>query len=199
MGFRFPHPAENIGSAVRDVFNPDTPADGSLVEQLMNENNRAVEDAIDAIDAAPLLNSPLVFQESTSGTFSGVYDSLSLPFTLPFGGTWILNGSVQLSGEAMVDEGDLAAIELQLDDDHGHQVGRPVRDPIAVPIHTDGVYVTLSVERTVSAIYGEGWSVPDGTLDLVLRCQSTGNADFNSAPVSLVIQGVRIGGFPDVA
>lgn len=45
MDFRFPHSAENIGAAVRDAVNPETSEDGSLVIQLMNENNRAVEDA----------------------------------------------------------------------------------------------------------------------------------------------------------
>jgi len=73
MGFRFPHPAEIIGSAVRDVFNPDTPADGSLVEQLMNENNRAVEDALQLITSNHMF------------THSGVIvlDEQSPPFVSP--------------------------------------------------------------------------------------------------------------------
>jgi len=73
MDFRFPHPAENIGNAVRDVFNPDTPADGSLVEQLMNENNRAVEDALQLITSNHMF------------THSGVIvlDEQSPPFVSP--------------------------------------------------------------------------------------------------------------------
>lgn len=46
MDFRIPHPFENIGDAIKDALNPDSPADGSLVTQLMNENNRAIEDAM---------------------------------------------------------------------------------------------------------------------------------------------------------
>ena len=46
MNFRFPHPFENVGDAIKDALDPDTPSDGSLVTKLMNENNRAVEDAM---------------------------------------------------------------------------------------------------------------------------------------------------------
>lgn len=46
MDFRIPHPFENIGDAIKDAFDPLTPATGDAVTQLMNENNRAIEDAI---------------------------------------------------------------------------------------------------------------------------------------------------------
>ena len=49
MDFRFPHPFENIGDAIKDAVNPDTTADGSFPAQLMNENNRAIEDALAGI------------------------------------------------------------------------------------------------------------------------------------------------------
>lgn len=49
MNFRIPHPFENVGDAIKDALDPDTPADGGLVTQLMNENNRAIEDAINRV------------------------------------------------------------------------------------------------------------------------------------------------------
>ena len=60
MGFRFPHPFENIGDAIKDALDPDTPADGGLAVQLMNENNRAVEDALSAMGSGAF--------DSASGT-----------------------------------------------------------------------------------------------------------------------------------
>lgn len=53
MDFRFPHPFESVVDAIKDALDPDTPADGGLVAQLMNENNRAIEDALGGITPTP--------------------------------------------------------------------------------------------------------------------------------------------------
>jgi hypothetical protein len=45
--FRVPHPFQNIGDAIKDAFDPNTPDSTDRVVQLMDENNRAIEDAID--------------------------------------------------------------------------------------------------------------------------------------------------------
>ncbi len=85
MGFRFPHPAENIGDAVRDALNPDTPADGSLVIQLMNENNRAVEDGFGS-QTEPTPPPDQTIYGTNADMFSG--DTLSLD--LPTGHMWLV-------------------------------------------------------------------------------------------------------------
>lgn len=45
--FRTPHAAENIAQAIKDALNPDTPDTIGSAINLINENARAVEDAID--------------------------------------------------------------------------------------------------------------------------------------------------------
>lgn len=76
MAFRFPHPFENVVDAIKDALDPDTPADGSLVTQLMNENNRAIEDAI--VPALPFSGfSAIRTIDQTGGTLSASWSSLS--------------------------------------------------------------------------------------------------------------------------
>lgn len=81
MAFRFPHPFENVGDAIKDALDPDTPSDGSLVAQLMNENNRAVEDALRGQPSASYHRF----------THSGVVtlDEQSPPFVSPYNTTLI--------------------------------------------------------------------------------------------------------------
>lgn len=81
MEFRFPHPFENIGDAVKDALNPDTDADGSLVGQLMNENNRAIEDYLNVVVSGNVVTS--------SGSHGPGVDT-SHTFSFSFGsGVWV--------------------------------------------------------------------------------------------------------------
>lgn len=76
MNFRFPHPFENIGDAIKDALDPETPADGSLVIQLMNENNRAIEDAIVPVQAYSSFQAVCTITQ-TSGVLALAWSSLS--------------------------------------------------------------------------------------------------------------------------
>lgn len=92
MAFRFPHPFENVVDAIRDAADPDTPADGSLVTQLMNENNHAVEDRL----AEPVLDT--VFEVQT-GSFAGsTTPSFDMVVPLTRGGLWSLSCLMYVDG-----------------------------------------------------------------------------------------------------
>jgi len=71
MGFRFPHPSENIVDALKGE-------DGRLVAQLMNENNRAVEDHLAG--------------GGGSTTYGVIYDSIDADGSLHDFGGELTNG-----------------------------------------------------------------------------------------------------------
>lgn len=93
MDFRFPHPFENVRDAFKAALDPDTPEDGSLVTQLMNENNRAIEDHLTMTEDWAMYYG---YGSHGPGTDLGKL----FTFTLGSSGFWIVQVSVEVLTDA---------------------------------------------------------------------------------------------------
>lgn len=142
MDFRFPHPFENVVDAIKDAADPDTPEDGSLAIQLMNENNRAVEDRL----AEQVLDT---VYDTQTGEISGTASSFDMVTTLPREGLWQLNVTAYIEGNTPDGPPDFAYAYMDVAGDAGLV---SIENPILLVDDGFGDY-TIKARWSTSVLY----------------------------------------------
>jgi len=89
--FRHPHPFENIANAIQDALDPNKPDTLGSAINLVNENARAVEDAIDGGTTRGSLISDV-----EAGVASGVHTSFE--WVIPGRTNTVFSGTLTLFG-----------------------------------------------------------------------------------------------------
>lgn len=206
MGFRFPHPFENVVDAIKAAADPGNPEDGGLAMQLLNENNHALEDQLGDLDDADDSDMDFI-SEQGYGTISGTGGSFSVPFSLPSEGLWLLTPKFDPHFGARIEvaAGDSGYIGIGVSAaiPAGNSWSESVVHPLAMPYRSSPTNVSL---RTLAG----SWRAPfvydtnflEGTAAerLAMSIDVTGgatgtwsSASGGGALINVRLYGVRLG------
>lgn len=151
---RIPNPFENIGQAIKESLTSDDPEDQSLVTTLFNENNRAIEDAVNNLG----ITRGVLLVGSWSGTAAG--SSNTITWSIPDNGGYYLLGveaigiGLPVSANLILKHGTITPTVYTMNSLGGTE--------------NTGVSASFGALAGGSAVFDVSWDNGVGTYDLVI-------------------------------